>query len=61
MPSINPSPHYMNFHSKNAILTSIIFVWLNVGSIKNICDPYMGIAFEEEKSDVYFMNSMGVL
>ncbi len=51
----------MNFHSKNAILTSIIFVWLNVGRIKHICDPYVGIAFEEEKFNVYFMNSMGVL
>ncbi len=51
----------MNFHSKNAILTLIIFVWLNVGSIKNIYDPYVGIAFEEEKSNVYFMNFMWVL
>jgi hypothetical protein len=51
----------MNFSSKNVILGLIMFVWLNVGSIKGFCDPYAGIAFKEEKSNVCFVNFMWVL
>jgi len=46
----------MNFCSKNAILASIVFVQLNVGNIEGFCDPYVSIAFEEEKSHVCFVN-----
>ncbi len=59
--STSPSSHYMNFCSQNAILASIIFVQLNVGSIEGFCDPYVSIAFEEEKSHVCFVNVIYML
>jgi len=48
----------MDFCSKNAIFASIIFAQLNVGSIEGFCDPYVSIAFEKEKSHVYFVNAI---
>ncbi len=39
----------------------MIFVWLNASSTKGSCDPYVGIAFEVEKSNVCFVNFMQVL
>jgi hypothetical protein len=39
----------MDLYYKNAILASIIFVWLNANSTKKFYDPYAGITFENEK------------
>jgi hypothetical protein len=49
------------FLLQNAILALIIFVWLNVGNINSFCEPYVGIAFKEEKPSVCFVNFMWVL
>jgi hypothetical protein len=51
----------MNFYSKIAMLALMIFVWLNASNTKGSCDPYVGIAFEAEKSNVCFVNFMQVL
>jgi hypothetical protein len=44
----------MNFCSKNAMLALMIFFWLNASNTKASCDPYVGIAFEVENSNVCF-------
>jgi hypothetical protein len=51
----------MDFYFKNAILASIIFVWLNASNAKGFCDSYVGITFEKEKLSVCFVNTIQVL
>jgi len=44
----------MDLYFKNAIIASIIFVWLNASTIKGFYDPYASITFEEERPIVCF-------
>jgi hypothetical protein len=39
----------MDLYYKNAILASIIFVWLSANSTKGFYDLYASITFENEK------------
>jgi hypothetical protein len=42
----------MDLYCKNAMLASIIFVWLNASSTKDFHDPYASNTFEDEKPNV---------
>jgi hypothetical protein len=44
----------MDLYFKNAIIASIIFVWLNASTLKGLYDPYASITFEEKKPNVWF-------
>jgi hypothetical protein len=43
------------------MLALMIFVGLNASNIEGSCDPYVGIAFEVEKSNLCFVNFVWVL